>query len=68
MKYAFTSLPGNIRLLIMLLLLVATIIIAYTDYVPRIFASFTGGFLIGLLIGELTMYLKRTSRQRQQAV
>jgi hypothetical protein len=62
MRYTIAILPGKTRLIIMLLLLVATPVIFYTDYVPRIFASFTGGFLIGLLIGELAIYLRRIGR------
>jgi fructose-specific phosphotransferase system IIC component len=62
MRDTLASLSGKTRLTIMLLLLVATPIIAYTDYVPGFFAGFTGGLLIGLLIGELARYLKRIGR------
>ncbi|SIQ52294.1 hypothetical protein [Pontibacter lucknowensis] len=62
MRYTFANLSRKTRLMIMLSLLIATSFIVYTDYVPRIFASFTGGFLIGLLIGEMAIYLRRTGQ------
>ncbi|WP_299985030.1 hypothetical protein [uncultured Pontibacter sp.] len=65
MKYTFASLPRKTRLMIMML--IATAVIVYTDYVPRIFASFTGGFLIGLLIGEVAIYLRRTGQPEKHA-
>jgi NhaP-type Na+/H+ or K+/H+ antiporter len=62
MKYTLASLPGRTRALIMLLLLVATPVIVYTDGIPGFFAGFSGGLLVGLVLGELAVYLKRKSR------
>lgn len=48
--------PKKVRL-VMLPLLVAAVILPFTDAVPDFFSEFVYGLLIGLLSWELSVYL-----------
>lgn len=65
MRYTLSSLSRKTRLLIMLILLVATLAIPYTDFVPHIIGSLSGGFFIGMFTGEVVNYFRQNGWLKQ---